>query len=147
MDAAAEKQLSEGIALIRQVLEGLTDTSLGKLAELEQLAKDIQASQTELEAVNAASNKAHTDLKNTLAENAKKIEASTGELTDLELQIAGAEKELADIKKKHAEFTAYHLRAQKALDAREQSLLEREKALDEAIGQARRRASILGGIS
>lgn len=67
------------------------------------------------------------------------IVASGDEHKELIGKISVAKSELTELEKKHTDYVAYESRAQKALEAKEQALISREEALEDAEMRAKRR--------
>lgn len=142
MDALAS--LKEAASVIQASLVELTERADRELREAEQAEQRVTDAKIELEGIASESKKQQKAAESKLSEQSAKLGVLIDELNGLTKKIETAKAELEGIKKKHAQFMNYQIKAEKALRAREQSILEREKTLEEIIGQAKRRTSIIG---
>lgn len=132
---------------ISAALKSINDETQLKLEALQKLCEDIDQKTNELEKIN----------KDTLAQYAKH-ESDTSVLVEkrknAEKLLKKTQKDLVEAKntlettiKKHNDFMDYQARAEKALSARENSILKREESLEATIALSRRRKGILDDVT
>lgn len=136
--------LKEGVSLIESSLVLLQEITDNKTKDLNANVDKLEEVKVELELVNIDIQKNRQALKDLQLTSKISSDALKIELDKVIEQTETATDELEAVKKKHTQFVSYQIKAEKALRAREQSIIEREKTLEEIIGQAKRRTSIIG---
>lgn len=141
-----QQKLSEGASLIQSALQSVEESCAKKRAELDVLVEDVEKKTAELALLNGNIENSRIEQAKVVATYREAAEEAADKLKKLADEVMAAETELAAVKRKHKQFMDYQVKAEKALKSREQAILEREKTLEEIIGQAKRRTSILGGV-
>jgi DNA repair exonuclease SbcCD ATPase subunit len=141
------QQIVKAIGDIRGSLEILADEASKSESELSRINGEIQDANILLNAVKGQTTEATSMHEETLSSLKRETKDAKEKLVLVREGVVQANIKLAAAKKKHAQFVAYEVRAKKALQAREDSLLRREESLEATISQARRRTGILSGVS
>lgn len=142
----AQQRINSSVAEIQEILDGLSQQYSNERTRLEKILEDIAAKQSELDKLESDAKYRKAELDKVLADTSKLLEESQENLVTVQGQVDNAKQELVSIKKQHAQFVAYQVRAQKALDAADKSIAEREESLEIAVAQARRRSGVLSSV-
>jgi chromosome segregation ATPase len=102
--------------------------------------------QAELDSFTAECEKQATDERIKLQAIRKDIIMAQDEYADIYDKLQGKQAEYDASDKKHAEYLEYEQRANKALEAREQSLLQKEAELDQKLLRVNRRGAVLDNL-
>lgn len=140
------QQINEATSTITGVLVELTEIAETKAGEIEALDAQIIEKKSENESLIAAHNAKKDALEKETADTELKLKNVNALLDDANDDLAEAQSKLTAAQTAHSQFVAYESRANAALKAYEQSLLQKGESLDNIIGTAKRRASILADI-
>lgn len=138
-----QQSLSDGIKLIQAELDRYTKVCADRKEQLQSLMNSIAIADDRLSSANKETERVILENKAALSGMMITIDEKQHELKKVEYALLTAKSELDVTIKKQAQFMQYQSRAQKALQARENSILEREKELEETAELVKRRHSIL----
>lgn len=138
-----QQSLSDGIKLIQAELDRYTKVCADRKEQLQSLMNSIAIADDRLSSANKETERVILENKAALSGMITTIDEKQRELKKIDLALLTAKSELDATIKKQAQFMQYQSRAQKALQARENSILEREKELEETAELVKRRHSIL----
>lgn len=138
-----QQSLNDGIQLIQAELDRYTKVCADKKERLQELTDSIMIADDRLSSASKEAERVTLENKAVLSGMMIAIDEKQCELKKVEYALLTAKSELNAAIKKQTQFMQYQSRAQKALQARENSILEREKELEETAGLTKRRHSIL----
>lgn len=141
-----QQSLNNGIELIQNAIDGYAELADAKKDELQRIETNISTAEETLALLNDNIGVQRTATDEALSHDKKAIEETRLELIAVTSQLATAKVELESVTKKQTQFMQYQSRAQKMLQAREASILDKEEKLEEAIGLVKRRHSIIDNV-
>lgn len=142
MDALNEiSKNSERIADLLGFIDGVTEKKAEELTNLDEAISLNKKTKEQLDQELERIRKRHADEIDRLTEDISNKQKVL-EAVEAELEAAKVERDKA--RKEHNDFVTFKMTADKALKAKEDSLLEREKSLEETVNEIKRRRGILG---
>lgn len=139
----AQKRASEALTTINESLADLQRELTLRCEKITKLDEDTVKAEEKLVKVNEQIDQRKAAFLATKKEKETEIDNLSVKIASLTSEITQATKELESVKKKHSQFVTYQIKADKALKAREQAVLETEEALKGQADLMRRRGSIL----
>jgi prefoldin subunit 5 len=140
---SALETIGSAVETIRVALEEISEEAGHRQGDLSKLNDEIVAAQEDLGMIRKSVAEETERHRLLIQKNTEELRAAQGSLEKATEELGSAQAELSMVKKKHAQYVEFQVRGNKALEARESAVSDREKAHKLALAQSRRVTSVL----